>query len=453
MKMSQISDAATIYALSSAPGRAGIAVVRLSGPQTGKVLHLMASPRPKPRMAAARAIRHPQTGEVLDRGLVLWFPGPKSFTGEDAGELLIHGGRAVVAAILAAIASVPGCRLAEPGEFARRAFDSGKLDLTEVEGLADLIAAETEAQRRQALRQATGELAGLVESWRSELLEALSLLESAIDFSDEAEVSDQCAAEARVRVVSLANRLARFLDDGQRGEIVRDGFRVVLAGPPNVGKSSLLNALARRPAAIVSEEAGTTRDVIEVHLDLEGFPVIVSDTAGLRSTDQSVEQEGIRRTLQTAAEADLVLWLVDPYAPVLTLPRDLAAVADHVLVVLTKSDLLAGGAPSILPDDGVVISSKTGEGLADLSGRIAAIARDSLASGESLGPVLTNARQRGHAAAAHRALLTFLQSPLELTELRAEDLRQAANALERFTGRIDVEDVLDGIFSRFCIGK
>jgi tRNA modification GTPase len=403
-------------------------------------------------MAGARYLIHPRDGHLLDRGLVIWFPGPRSFTGEDVAELLLHGGRAVVAAVLEALSVIPGCRPAEPGEFVRRAFENGKLDLAEAEGLADLIEAETEAQRRQALRQATGDLSALVESWRSTLIDAIALVEAAIDFSDEADVSQSSFEQGRGIVAGLEAAIRNQLDDGHRGEILRDGFRVALAGPPNVGKSSLLNALARRPAAIVSEEAGTTRDVIEVRLDLGGYPVIVSDTAGLRQTEMRIEQEGIRRTLETARAADLILWLIDPGAPQVQLPEDLRPLADRVLLVLNKADLLQQGTPPVLPDDSVLISAKTGLGLSDLTARLAAIANDRL---DDAGhpAALTNARQRTLVADALEHLGVFLDGNPHETELRAEDLRRAAGALGRLTGRVDVEEVLDRVFSRFCIGK
>src|SRR6185295_979101 len=270
---------ATIFALSSGHGRAGVAVIRLSGPAAGSVLDRMAAPRPKPRYAAFRRLRHPHTAEVLDHALVLWFPGPASETGEDMAEFQVHGGRAVVQGVIGALAALEGCRLAEAGEFARRAFENGKLDLTGVEGLADLIDAETAAQRRQALRQAEGALAKLYAGWRQRLVGATALLEAAIDFSDEADVVSDAVGRAREEVEALQGEINRHLDDEHRGELIRDGFQVVLAGPPNVGKSSLLNALARRDVAIVSAEAGTTRDVIEVKLDLDGLPIVVSDTA------------------------------------------------------------------------------------------------------------------------------------------------------------------------------
>ena len=367
-------------------------------------------------------------------------------------EFHVHGGRAVVQAVLAALSEVPRCRLAEPGEFARRAFHNGKIDLTEAEGLADLIDAETEAQRRQALRQADGALSVLYEGWRRALIEATALVEAAIDFADESDVGDR-AFEQAVGVVRDLNRAIRqHLDDGHRGEILREGFHVVLAGPPNVGKSSLLNALARREAAIVSEEAGTTRDVIEVRLDLKGLPVVVSDTAGLRAAQGKVEQEGIRRTLERGRSADLILWLMDATAPVAQLPAELAARAANTLWVVNKTDLRPHGWPDDRLADGMVaISAKTGCGIDELTRRIAAIARERLGGDEH--PALTQVRHRKNLESCRDALTAFLRDSEQQFELRAEDLRQAANALGRLTGKVDPEDVLDQIFKRFCIGK
>ncbi|MGB3718054.1 MAG: tRNA uridine-5-carboxymethylaminomethyl(34) synthesis GTPase MnmE [Proteobacteria bacterium] len=446
-----MSQVATIFALSSAPGRAGVAVLRISGPAAGTVLDEMAAPRPRPRQASLRRLRHPVSEESLDQALVLWFPAPASFTGEDVAELHVHGGRAVVHAVLGALAEIPGCRPAEAGEFARRAFENGKLDLTMAEGLADLIDAETEAQRKQALRQAEGALAALYDGWRNSLIEALALVEAAIDFSDEGDVGETTFAKAVPVVQGLEAEIRRHLADGNRGEILREGFHVVLAGPPNVGKSSLLNALARRDAAIVSDEAGTTRDVIEVRLDLEGLPIIVSDTAGIREAAGRVEQEGIRRTLARSRAADLIIWLMDATAPNPHLPPELAELADRTLWVTNKIDLREGGWPDVLPDDMLAISARTGQGIDELARRIAAIARERLAPSEH--PSLTQERHRRNLSECQKALIDFLEgSPWQL-ELRAEDLRIAARALGRITGRIDPEQVLDEIFGRFCIGK
>ena len=288
----------TIAAQATAPGRAGIAVIRISGPQAGSILDaLSGGPRPSPRQATLTAFKRPGDRELLDRGLALWFPAPHSFTGEDVAELHGHGGLAVVAALLAEITHFPGCRLAEPGEFTRRAFDNGKLDLTQVEGLADLVNAEAEAQRKQAMRQLDGALGLLYEGWRAELIGAMARIEAGIDFPDE-DLPDDLLGRQRSALAALVDEIARHLADDHRGERLRDGFHIVILGAPNVGKSSLLNALARREAAIVSERAGTTRDVVEVHLDLGGYPVILADTAGLRHSGDSIESEGMRRALR-----------------------------------------------------------------------------------------------------------------------------------------------------------
>lgn len=446
-----MTSRATIFALSTAPGRAGVAVIRISGANAGMALNVMTSKRPKPREAAGRKIIHPTTGELLDRGIVLWFPAPKSFTGEDAAELHLHGSIAVVRAVLEALALLPDCRLAEPGEFARRAFDNDKIDLTQAEGLADLIDAETEGQRRQALRQSQGALSELYEEWRQTLIRAAGLVEASIDFTDEADVAEDAFGQGRAIIEDLSRRIGSHLQDNRRGEILRSGFHVVLAGPPNVGKSSLLNALARREAAIVSEEAGTTRDVIEVRMDLAGLPVVVSDTAGIRETQAAVEREGIRRTVARANEADLVIWLTDLTAPETSLPKDLRAMADRTLLVVNKTDLAPQDSQPVLPDDMIAISVRTGAGLDLLQDRLAAIARERMAPDET--PALTQDRHRRLLEAAMEDLSAFLQGSPHETELRAEDLRRASMAIGKITGRIDVEDVLDQIFSRFCIGK
>lgn len=445
-----MSEVATIFALSSAPGRSGVAIIRVSGPAAGMVLNVMARPRPKPRLAAGRRILHPATAEELDRGIVIWFPAPKSFTGEDVAELQVHGGRAVIKAVLQSLGEVPGCRMAEPGEFARRAFANGKLDLTEAEGLADLIDAETEAQRRQALRQAGGALSSTYESWRMMLIEAQALVEASLDFSDEVDVGASVLGEARSAVDAVARAMRHHLDDGHRGEILRAGFHIVLAGPPNVGKSSLMNALARRDVAIVSEEAGTTRDVIEIHLDLSGLPVIVSDTAGIREPSAPIEREGIRRTLDRARDADLILWVIDAHDPTIALPPELRDSADRVLQVLNKADLVTGATSAIMPDDMIAVSALTGAGLDGLVARLADIASERMAPNDE--PVITQERYRRHVSDALVALDAFLAGEAD-DVLRAEDLRLAAHALGRITGRIDVEDVLDQVFQRFCIGK
>jgi len=434
----------TICAQASGAGRAAIAVIRISGPATGEVLRALCG-LPEARHASLRALRDPRTETALDRGLVLWFPAPASFTGEDMAELHVHGGRAVVASVLDAVLSIDGVRLAEPGEFASRAFENGKLDLTEVEGLADLINAETEAQARQALAQAGGSLGTLYEGWRAQLLRAQALTEAGLDFADEADVTAKVATGADAIVAELIGQVTPHLAD-RRGERLRDGFRVVIVGAPNAGKSSLLNALARGDVAIVSEEAGTTRDIIEVHLDLDGLPVILTDTAGLREAGGKIEVEGIRRALARAQAADLVLWLIDAKKPVSAPPEPLARGRVPFLPVRNKIDLAPVSAA-----EGVSLSAKTGEGIDTLVAELKTRAREALAAG-SESPVVSRARHRAELEAALAALRRSLEPGLA-AELKAEELRAASLHLGRLTGSVDVEEVLGAIFSEFCIGK
>ncbi len=439
----------TIFALSSGHGHAGVAVIRVSGPAAGSVLDSMAAPRPQPRYAALRRVRHPHTGDILDEALVLWFPAPRSETGEDIAEIHVHGGHAVIRAVLDAIAVLDGCRMAEPGEFVRRAFENGRLDLTAVEGLADLIDADTDAQRRQAVRQAGGALGRIYDGWRDRLIEARALVEAAIDFSDEGDVAADALATGHAQAEALAGAMTAALADANRGEIIRDGLRVVLAGAPNVGKSSLLNALARRDVAIVSPEAGTTRDVIEVRLDLGGYAIVLTDTAGLRSARGPVEAEGIRRTLEQTRRADIVLWMVDATDPAWTVPDDLGARAEDTFVVVNKCDL----ATPAIAHGAHYLSVQTGQGLDDLVGRLQDHVRAKLAVGSDGPAVITQARHRHLLLRAVTALQRVLDDPAKPAEFQAEDLREAADALGQIVGRIDVEDVLGQIFSRFCIGK
>jgi tRNA modification GTPase len=444
-----MSAADTIVAPASGGGRAAIAVIRISGPQTRQVLGALCGGAPPARHARLSAIALPN-GPLLDRGLVLWFEGPASFTGEDMAELHVHGSRAVIRGVIDAVLTLPGTRLAEPGEFARRAFENGKLDLTEVEGLADLIDAETEAQARQALAQAEGSLRALYEGWRARLVQAQSLLEAGLDFADEGDVTANVAAKADPIVASLRAAIGRHLSD-RSGERLRDGLRIVISGAPNAGKSSLLNGLAKRDAAIVSEEAGTTRDAIEVHLDLGGVPVMLIDTAGLREAEGKIEAEGIRRALARAGDADLVLWVVDATAPQWDAPPTLApAKPDRAarIVVLNKIDLAPGEGAG---RGGVRVSAKTGEGIDELVETLAEKA--ALAAGEGAGaPLLTRARHRIELEGALAALERYGDASLG-PELKAEELRIAAHHLGRLTGRIDVEEVLGVIFAAFCIGK
>lgn len=436
----------TIYALSSGPGRAAIAVIRVSGPHARlAVRELAGSPVPAPRRAVLRTMRDP-AGGVLDSALILFFAGPASATGEDVAEFHVHGGRAVVAGVLAALARLPGLRPALPGEFTRRAVEKGRLDLTRAEALADLIAAETEAQRNQAFRQFEGALAEVYESWRDRLVHAAAWLEAAIDFAEE-DIPEGADSEARNDVARVGEEIARHLADGHRGEILREGFHVAVLGPPNAGKSSLVNALARRDVAIVSEAAGTTRDVIEIRLDLKGYPVVLADTAGLREAGEAVEAEGVRRARKRAEEADFRLLLLDGSVPEPTagVPEELLARAD--LVVWNKADL-----PWPTGRKGPRMSLKTGEGLANLIDTIAEQARVRLENFTE-SPVLTRARHRVALEEAHGALERAVRAPRDRPELAAEDVRLAMRALGRITGAVDIEKVLDVIFREFCIGK
>jgi tRNA modification GTPase len=438
----------TIYALSSGHGKAGVAVIRISGPAAGGTVRRIAGALPRPRAATRRTLRDPQTGEILDHSLILWFPAPASFTGEDVAELHLHGGRAVIEAVFRVLGGFDELRPAEPGEFTRRAFENGKLDLTEAEGLADLIDAETEAQRRQALRQSAGSLRELYDGWRLRLIDALASIEAELDFSDEGDVPNEAADPSRSVIAKLREEIGAHLADKRGGEILRDGLRVVIAGPPNAGKSSLMNALARRDVAIVSAEAGTTRDVIEVHLDLAGFPVILMDTAGIREASGEVEQEGVRRALERAGQADLVLWLHDATDPALTKPDALTIESGtRIIEAVNKIDL----APAQDFGSRIPISVKTGEGLDTLIARLTGEVRAAADIGES--PAITRTRHRRELEHCASALDRFLAGDFAELELRAEDLRQAATALGRLTGRVDVEDILDKIFSDFCIGK
>lgn len=450
--------AGTVFALSTAPGKAGIAVIRISGPEAGAALRALAGrPLLPPRRAGRARLRHPASGEPLDHGLVLWFPAPHSYTGEDMAELHLHGGRAVVAGVIEALAALPGLRPAEAGEFTRRAFENGKLDLTAAEGLADLVAAETAVQRRQALRQSEGALARLYEGWREELLSAMSLAEAEIDFADQ-ELPPEIRVQIHEITTQLLSEITRHLADEGRGERLREGVSVVILGPPNAGKSSLLNLLSRREAAIVAESAGTTRDVIEVALDLGGYPVTVADTAGLRTIADAVESEGVRRALARAAKADLKLVVFDganwPAAD-----RETLSLADgDALIAVNKADLWGTApmarAPAALSGRMLFpISCKTGAGIASFLAALEAEIGRRYEPGEA--PAITRARHREALEECLAALRRFADQRKgeDAAELRAEDLRLAVRALGRITGRVDVEDVLDRIFSQFCIGK
>ena len=443
-----MSGADTIFALSSARGRAGIAVVRVSGPRAGAALAaLTGKSHLQPRVAERVRVRDAASAPI-DDGLALFFPAPRSVTGEDVGELHVHGGRAVIAGVLEALAALPGLRPAEPGEFTKRAFLNGKIDLTAAEGLGDLVDAETAAQRRQALRQMEGGLAALYEDWRVRLVRALAHLEAEIDFADE-DLPRDVAGLAMAGLGGLRAEIARHLDDRRRGEVLREGLSVAILGAPNVGKSSLMNALTRRETAIVSSIAGTTRDIVEARLDLGGYPILLADTAGLREVDEAagrdpIEREGVRRALARAEHADLRLLVFDartgPDAAVAGL------VGPDALLVANKSDLAP--APSA-PAGALIVSAVTGQGLDELRARLLAEAEARMDSGDT--PAITRARHR----AALRECVAGLERAAVASspELVAEDVRLAARSLGRITGRVEVEDLLDVIFREFCIGK
>ena len=453
------NDRPTIFALSSGRPPAAVAVVRICGPQAGRALEKLIGRVPPPRQAALARVREPASGEVIDEALALWFPSPRSETGENMAELQLHGGHAVVAAVLETLSAIEGCRLAEPGEFTRRAFANGRLDLTEVEGLADLIAAETPAQRRQAYRQLKGLIGDRAEAWRKQIIEALALVEARIDFADEADVPEDLVGPALHAAQQLRSMIAAALADGGRGERLREGIVVAIAGPPNAGKSTLLNRLARREAAIVSPYPGTTRDVIEVHLDLGGYPVTLLDTAGIRISDDPVEQEGVRRASTRAALADLVLWVIDGSAA--------GGAAGDIDENLFKSDvwLIRNKADLAVDRLGIncesasaswskefTLSASVGTGMEGLIEALAGYAHGYFSVTESA--LVTRARHRQAleetVAALDRALA---QDTSGNEELIAEELRSAATTLGRLTGRVDVEDILDVIFRDFCIGK
>jgi tRNA modification GTPase len=449
----------TIFALSSGRPPAAVAVVRVCGPQARQTLATLIGRMPAPRQATLAKLRDPASGDVIDEALALWFPGPHSETGEDMAEFQLHGGHAVIAAVLETLGQIEGCRPAEPGEFTRRAFENGRLDLTEVEGLADLIAAETPAQRRQAYRQLKGLIGDRAEAWRRQIIEALALIEARIDFSDEADVPEDLVGPALHAAQQLRSMMAAALADQGRGERLRDGIVVAIAGPPNAGKSTLLNRLARREAAIVSPYPGTTRDVIEAHLNLDGYPVTLLDTAGIRESTDPVEQEGIRRATERAAAADLVLWVIDGSANGLAtgVSRE-KQFESETWTIINKVDAAANSlwknceSRSDSLDRIFRVSALTGEGIGALIEAVAAHTRDYFARTESA--LVTRARHRRALEETVGALdraLAHGESGTE--ELIAEELRSAATTLGRLTGRVDVEDILDVIFRDFCIGK
>jgi len=443
-------DGKTIFALATGAGRAGIAVIRLSGPAASRILTTMAGPCPAPRKAAFRKLIDPTDGTVLDTGLVLWFPGPNSFTGEDCAEFHVHGARAVVAAMLRVLAAETDLRLAKAGEFARRAMEHGKLDLIDVEALGDLIDAETEQQRRFAIAQTEGHLQALAESCRERLIDGLVLIESELDFADEADAPKSNRDCVRAICSEVIRLIAPLAVNNPAVERLREGLTVLIAGPPNAGKSSLLNAIARRDVAIVSERAGTTRDLIEVKLDLGGYPVNLIDTAGIRASEDMIEQEGIARTLKKSKHADLILWLTPVDEIEVSAPSDF--VGRPIWSIRTKAD--KGGRVlgpfREIHETGLCLSARSGENFDALIEKLQVYAEKNLYLGSSI--VAANERQVFEIRQALDALNGALDEFLPV-EILAEELRRACFSLESLIGSVGVEDVLDRLFSRFCIGK
>jgi tRNA modification GTPase len=442
----------TIFAPATAAGRAAVAVVRISGPGAAEAVRTLAGRLPAARRASLRKLTDAK-GREIDQALVLWLPAPASYTGEDSAELHVHGGPAVVSALLEALAG-QGLRLAEPGEFTRRAFEHGKLDLAQAEGVADLIDAETEQQRRQALAQLEGRLSDVQTQWREALTEALAYFEAAVDFPDE-ELPADVARRARPVLKRLAEEIEAAAEDAQRGERVREGYRIALVGAPNAGKSTLLNALVGRDAAIVTATPGTTRDVIEVPLVLAGYKVLLADTAGIRDTDEEIEAEGVRRARAWADSADLRLWLVD--GSVAELPGLPDEVGEDDLALITKRDLPTGPAGAwaaeVARRMGLPSAEVTAKGPSDMAWLKQTLSErvvEALAGAEP--PAATRLRHREILAEAAERVRAAMGEGSEL-ELAAEDVRLAARALDRITGRIDPDHVLGKIFATFCIGK
>lgn len=434
----------TIYALSSGALPSGVAVVRMSGAGTAGAVRRLCGRLPAPRRATLMTLRD-AAGGVLDRGLVLLFPAPDSFTGEDCAELHLHGGRAVVRAVLATLGEAPAFRAAEAGEFTRRAFLNGKLDLTGAEALADLIAAETEAQRLFAQANGDERHRQLYAGWRRRLIEARAMIEAELDFSDQEDVPGSVSEAVWPQVAALADAMEAHAAGYRDAEIIRDGFKVVLLGAPNAGKSSLVNAMAARDVAIVSDEPGTTRDALEVTLDVHGAKVLVIDTAGLRADPGRIEALGMERALERARDADLLLLLEDIAAPqAVDAPAGIPA-----LRVANKLDLLRGAVPG--PGYDCCISARTGDGLPELIAMIGALAGQSTRRALEMLPFRERHVQLIRQAVGHAR--TAVETEAMAVELRGEELRLAADALGRIAGTIDVEDLLDRIFSQFCIGK
>ena len=442
----------TIYSLSSGPGISGIAIIRVSGSETSKVLELLTNKSlPKPRVAALRKINKINTSELIDEGIILWFPGPESYTGEDMAEIQVHGSKAVIDAIHSSISIVENCRLAEPGEFTKLAFQNGKINLLKAESIADLISAETEIQRKQAIKIMNGKSADQFNFLREKLLKILSHVEAKIDFPDE-DLPIDILKEIKKSSDEVLTNIKKILDDQKVGERIREGFKIAILGPTNAGKSSLLNHLSNRDVAIVSEIAGTTRDVIETHLNIDGYPVIVSDTAGIRESKNEIEKKGIKLALQRAEDADLKLIVIDAknvdFKGIL---KDL--MDENAILVINKSDILDEDLrPELKQYDHVLISVKKNLNLNDLIFKIKKKLKNTFTLNQNI--LITRARHREHLNDCLQCLINFeKKNKIEDFDKAAEDLRLATRHLGMIVGKVDVEEILGSIFNDFCIGK
>ena len=442
----------TIYALSSGPGIAGIAVVRVSGKDTSKVIKLITGKDlPAPRVATLRKMNNINTNELIDEGLIIWFPGPQSYTGEDLVEFHVHGSRAVVTALHASISEIENCRLAEPGEFTKRAFQNGKINLIKAESIADLISSETEIQRKQALEIMNGKSSDKFNSWREKLLKILSHIEAKIDFPDE-DLPENIIFEIKKTSEQVSNEIKKILEDEKVGERIREGFKIAIVGPSNAGKSSLLNYLSKRDVAIVSEIAGTTRDVIETHLNLDGYPVVLSDTAGIRDSKDEIEKRGIKLALKRAEEADLRLVVIEPKN--LDFTGFLKGLFDeNSILVINKSDLLQKNLDEQIKKlEHVLISIIKNSNLDILINKIKNKLKNKFISNEDI--LITRERHRQHLKQCVDHLKNFSKkNKNDDFDKAAEDLRLATRHLGMIVGKVDVEEILGSIFNDFCIGK
>ena len=442
----------TIYALSSGPGVSGIAVIRISGPETSKAIELLTGKKvPKPRIATLRNINKINTSELIDEGIILWFPGPESYTGEDMAEIQVHGSKAVIDALHTSISYIENCRLAEPGEFTKLAFQNGKINLLKAESIADLISSETEIQRQQAIKIMNGKSADQFNLLREKLLKILSHVEAKIDFPDE-DLPNDISKEIKKSSGEVLKNIENILNDQKTGERIREGFKIAILGPTNAGKSSLLNHLSKRDVAIVSEIAGTTRDVIETHLNIDGYPVIVSDTAGIRDSKNEIEKKGIKLSLNRAEEADLKLVVVD--AKNLDFTDVLKGLFDeNAILVINKSDLLKGDIdPEIKKLNHVLISIKENLNIDELILKIKNNLKNKFITSDDI--LITRERHRQHLEQCLEHLKNFnKKNEVEDFDKAAEDLRLATRHLGMIVGKVDVEEILGSIFNDFCIGK